>query len=63
LNVEEVLRKALELEEIAFETYKKMSEETEDPEVRELLEVLAAQEREHIRIISDRLKMIKFMKK
>ena len=63
LDIEEILRTALKLEEKAIEFYSKMAEKSDDPEVKELLELLISQEVEHKKMISDRLKAIEFLKR
>jgi rubrerythrin len=40
-----------------------MAEKSDDPEVKELLELLISQEVEHKKMISDRLKAIEFLKR
>ncbi len=62
-KVENILREALKLEERAIEIYSKMKDESNDPEVIELLEFLISQEEEHRKIINDRLRVAKFLRK
>ncbi len=40
-----------------------MAEKSDDPEVKELLELLISQEVEHKKMISDRLRAIEFLKR
>ena len=63
MNVEDILKEALKLEERAIEMYLKMKDESNDPEVIELLEFLISQEEEHKKIISNRLRVAKFLRK
>lgn len=62
-KVENILKEALKLEERAIEIYSKMKDESNDPEVIELLEFLISQEEEHRKIINDRLRVAKFLRK
>ncbi len=62
MSPEEILKKAIDLEKEAVETYSKMREQA-DMETAELLDFLISQEREHIKLLNDRLKAIKFMKR
>ena len=62
MNPEEILKRAIELEKEAIEEYSKMKEDA-DSETAELLDFLIAQEKEHIRLLSDRLKAVRFMKR
>ncbi|MEM0203820.1 MAG: ferritin family protein [Archaeoglobaceae archaeon] len=57
MTPEEILRKALELEKEAIRVYSEMREKA-TAETADVLEYLIAQEREHIRIINDRLKVL-----
>ncbi len=57
MTPEEILKKALELEKEAIKIYSEMKEKA-TAETLDVLEYLIAQEREHIRIISDRLKVL-----
>ncbi len=62
MNPEEILKRAIELEKEAIEEYSKMKEDA-DSETAELLDFLIAQEKEHIKLLSDRLKAVRFMKR
>ena len=62
MEVEEILNKALELERLAIEEYNRMKKDA-DHETADLLDFLIQQEREHIKMISERLKAIKLLKK
>jgi len=62
MKTEEILKKALEMEMEAIEEYTKMKEDA-DHETADLLDFLIAQEKEHIKMISERLKAIKLLKK
>jgi rubrerythrin len=62
LEIMEILDRALELERMAIEEYMRLKESA-DPETAELLEFLIAQEREHIKMINERKKAIKLLKK
>ncbi|MEM2120572.1 MAG: ferritin family protein [Archaeoglobaceae archaeon] len=57
MTPEEILRKALELEKEAIKVYSEMMEKA-TAETADVLEYLIAQEKEHIRIINDRLKVL-----
>lgn len=60
MTPEEILKKALELEKEAVKMYSEMREKA-TAETVDVLDYLIAQEREHIRIISDRLKVIRML--
>uniref|UniRef100_A0A7C4WE60 Rubrerythrin family protein n=1 Tax=Geoglobus ahangari TaxID=113653 RepID=A0A7C4WE60_9EURY len=62
MTPEEILKKAIELEKEAIQTYNEMKKDA-DPETSELLDYLISQEQEHIRLLSDRLKAVKLMRK
>ena len=62
MEVEEILNRALELEKIAIKEYLEMKKDA-DHETADLLDFLIEQEREHIRMINERLKAIKLLKK
>jgi rubrerythrin len=62
MEVIEILDRALELEREAIEEYLRMKNDA-DPETAELLDFLISQEREHIKLINDRKKAIKLLKK
>ncbi|MET1124009.1 MAG: ferritin family protein [Archaeoglobaceae archaeon] len=61
MTPEEILKIAIKMEKEAIEAYTKMKEQA-DAETAELLDFLISQEREHIRLLSDRLKAIKLLK-
>ncbi len=60
--MEQVLKKALEMEKTAIEEYKKMKEHA-DPETAEMLDFMIDEEKGHVDLISERLKAIKVMRK
>lgn len=62
MTPEEILKRAIELEKEAIQTYNEMKRNA-DPETSELLDYLISQEKEHIRLLSDRLKAVKLMRK
>ncbi|HDD35848.1 MAG TPA: rubrerythrin family protein [Archaeoglobus veneficus] len=62
MEVEEILNRALELEEMAIQEYLKMKKDA-DHETVDLLDFLIEQEKEHIKMINERLKAIKLLKK
>ncbi len=62
MDVEEILIKAIELEKDAINQYSKMLNDA-DEETAEILKFLISQEKEHIRLLSDRLKAIRLLKK
>ncbi len=59
---EEILEKAIEMEREAIETYLEMKKDA-DQETAELLDFLISQEREHIKLLNDRLKVVRLLKK
>ncbi|AEA46655.1 ferritin-like domain-containing protein [Archaeoglobus veneficus] len=61
IKAEEILKKALEMEKGAIEEYTKMKKDA-DHETADLLDFLIAQEREHIKMINERLKAIRLLK-
>lgn len=54
-TMEEVLRLALRHEIDNFGEYQKASEETQNPAVRAMFRFLAEEERNHIRLIRDKM--------
>ena len=62
MTPEEILKKAIELEKEAIQTYSEMKKDA-DPETSELLDYLISQEQEHMRLLNDRLKAVKLMRK
>jgi rubrerythrin len=54
-TMEEVLRLALRHEVDNFGEYKKASEETQNPAIRAMFEFLADEERNHIKLIRDKM--------
>lgn len=54
-KMEEVLRLALRLELDNYGMYKKASEETQNPGTRAMFKFLADEERNHIRLIRDKM--------
>ncbi|AAB89019.1 MULTISPECIES: ferritin family protein [Archaeoglobus] len=62
MSPEEILQKAIEMEREAIETYAEMKREA-DRETAELLDFLISQEREHIKLLNDRLKVVRLLKK
>ncbi len=61
MSPEEILERAIELEREAIEVYLDMKKEA-DPQTAELLEFLIKQEREHIKLLSERLKAVRLLK-
>jgi len=57
-----LLKRAIELEKEAIQTYNEMMRDA-DPETSELLDYLISQEKEHIKLLSDRLNAVKLMRK
>ncbi len=60
MTPEEILTKAIELEREAIETYLEMKREA-DPQTAELLDFLIKQEREHIKLLNERLKAVRLL--
>ncbi|MGB5994196.1 MAG: hypothetical protein E4H29_01365 [Deltaproteobacteria bacterium] len=54
-TMEEVLRLALQHEMDNFGAYTKASEETQNPAIRAMFEFLADEERDHIKLIRDKM--------
>ncbi len=61
MNPEKILMKAIELEREAIETYMDMKKEA-DPQTAELLEFLIKQEKEHIKLLNERLKAVRLLR-
>ena len=62
MEIEEILNRALEMEREAVKEYTEMKKDA-DHETADLLDFLIEQEKEHIRMINERLKAIKLLKK
>jgi len=62
MTPEEILKRAIELEKEAIEEYTKMKKDA-DAGTAELLEFLIEQEKEHIKLLNDRLKAAKLLRK
>lgn len=62
MTPEEILKRAIELEKEAIEEYTRFKKDA-DAETAELLDFLIAQEKEHIRLLNDRLKAVKLLRK
>jgi len=62
MEIEEILKKALEMEKEAIQEYTKMKESA-DVETSELLDFLINEEKNHMELISERLKAIRLLKK
>lgn len=62
MNPEEILEKAMEMERDAIRIYTEMKKDA-DQETAELLDYLIAQEREHLKLISERLKALRLLKR
>jgi len=63
MDLEEILKKALEMEKDAIKVYNELKSSTSDPETIDLLSFLISQEKEHINLITSRLKAIRLLKK
>jgi len=62
MTPEEILERAIEIEKEAIEEYTKFKKDA-DTETAELLDFLIAQEREHIKLLNDRLKAVRLLKR
>ncbi|WP_456330131.1 ferritin family protein [Archaeoglobus sp.] len=62
MTPEEILKRAIEMEKEAIEEYTKFKKDA-DTETAELLDFLIAQEREHIKLLNDRLKAVRLLKR
>ncbi len=60
MTPEEILEKAKQLEIDAIKAYQEMKEDA-DPLTKELLDFLINQEKEHLKMINDRLKAVKIL--
>ncbi len=60
MTPEEILEKARQLETDAIKTYQEMKKDA-DPLTRELLDFLITQEKEHLKMINDRLKAVRIL--
>ncbi len=61
MTPEEILEKARQLEIDAIKIYQEMRSDA-DHETKELLDFLITQEKEHLRMINDRLKAMRILK-
>ncbi|MFO7966692.1 MAG: ferritin family protein [Archaeoglobaceae archaeon] len=62
MNAEEILKKALEMEKEAVREYTKMKEDS-DQETSELLDFMIEEEKNHVKMINERLKALRLLKK
>ncbi|WP_457548623.1 ferritin family protein [Archaeoglobus sp.] len=62
MDAEKILERALEIEKRAVEFYKSMLKDA-SAEIKDLIELLIEEEFEHIKLIEDRLKALKLLKK
>lgn len=62
MGIIEVLNEAIESERRERDKYIKMAKEAPDPETRAVLEQLAGDEKEHERILRERLSAVKLMR-
>ncbi len=62
MDIESILKKALEMELEAIEVYTKMKENA-DTETAELLDFLINEEKRHAKMIEERLRAIKLLKR
>ncbi len=62
MTPEKILKRAIEMEKEAIEEYTKFKKDA-DTETAELLDFLIAQEREHIKLLNDRLKAVRLLKR
>ncbi len=62
MDIEEILKKALEMEKSAIEEYTKMKEHA-DEETAEMLDFMIDEEKSHVELINERLKAIRVMRK
>lgn len=61
MTPEDILRKAMELEREAIKIYSEMRKKA-TPETADILDYLIAQEREHLKIIEERLKVLTILR-
>jgi len=62
MNIEDILERALKMEKDAIEKYTKMKEDA-DHETAEMLDFMINEEKKHMKMISERLKAIRLLKK
>jgi rubrerythrin len=62
MTPEDILKKAIEMEREAIETYNQMKKDV-DPDTADLLEFLISQEKEHIKLLNERLKAVRLLQK
>lgn len=62
MEVEDILKRALEMEKEAIREYTEMKENA-DQETAEMLDFMIGEERNHIKMINERLKAIRLLKK
>jgi rubrerythrin len=59
-TMEQVLRRALQLEVETFGEYKKGAQESKIPSMKAMFEFLAEEEKAHIKLIRDKMAELKF---
>lgn len=62
MDAEEILKKALEMEKEAIREYTEMKEDS-DQETSELLDFMIEEEKNHVKMINERLKALRLLKK
>ncbi len=62
MTPEDILKKAIELEREAIEIYTELKKNA-DAETADLLDFLISQEREHIKLLNERLKVVRLLKR
>lgn len=62
MEVEDILKRALEMEKEAISEYSKMKENA-DQETAEMLDFMIEEEKGHIKMINERLKAVRLLKK
>ncbi|MFP4558507.1 MAG: ferritin family protein [Archaeoglobaceae archaeon] len=62
MGVEDILKRAQEMEKEAISEYSKMKEEA-DQETAEMLDFMIEEEKSHLKMINERLKAIRLLKK
>ncbi|MFP3909481.1 MAG: ferritin family protein [Archaeoglobaceae archaeon] len=62
MEVEDILKRAQEMEKEAISEYSKMKEEA-DQETAEMLDFMIEEEKSHLKMINERLKAIRLLKK
>ncbi len=60
MTPEQILEKAKQLEADAIKVYQEMKKDA-DPPTKELLDFLITQEKEHLKMINDRLKAVRIL--